>query len=142
MGLLATVNVRFVSEPAAGEFPESSKPLILIVIVPAVTGIKLKDQLSVPAATSHVVPPSSEYSIPATIPSTSVAVPLTVTDSLFVTVELFAGDVIVSEGAVISVDLVAATISTWSVSGCTSMSARRFTVACCILILAAALPPS
>ena len=53
-----------------------------------------------------------------------------------------AGDVIVELGAVASAVGVAAVRPVMSVPGCEPMSANRLTVACCMLVLAAALPRS
>src|SRR5262249_58590171 len=48
-------------------------------------------------------------------------------------VELPVGAVIAAVGGVVSVEAVAATRPDCSVAGCTPMSARRLTVACCML---------
>jgi hypothetical protein len=63
-----------------------------------------------------------------------VAVPEIVTEERATTVPPEAGKVIVDRGGVASVEAVAGTRPVCSVAGCTSISARRFTVACCILI--------
>ena len=61
----------------------------------------------------------------------SLAVPVTVTGPAG-TEAPFAGDVIVTVGGVVSVDLSAATRPACSVLGCAPMSASRLTVACCM----------
>ena len=52
------------------------------------------------------------------------------------------GAVICDEAGVASVDAAAVTRPAWSESGCTPMSAKRLTVACCMRTSGAALPRS
>jgi hypothetical protein len=90
-----------------------------------------------------VVPPSVETSTPPTTPPpASLAVPLTVTVELGVTVPPFTGAVIVEVGAVASADGDAATSPVINVPGWTPMSAKRLMVACCMRASAAPLPRS
>mgnify|MGYP006873515074 CR=1 FL=1 len=73
-----------------------------------------------------------EYSTPATTPPVSDAVPVTVTREPFGCAEPAAGLVMVTVGAVVSVDMVAAVRPDISVVGWAPMSASRLTCACCI----------
>lgn len=95
-----------------------------------------------PVAGCQVSPPSVDTSTPATRPPTSVAVPLTVTSDPLATEVAGAGEVIVALGAVVSVDAVGRTSPLISVAGCTPMSAKRLTVACCIRGSAGSCGPS
>src|SRR4051794_34086728 len=93
-------------------------------------------QIVVPVAGCHVLPPSVETSTPATTPPASLAVPVIVVVAPSWRLAPFAGDVMVAVGAVLSVDLLA-TLSPSagsSANGCTPMSAKRLTVACCMLL--------
>src|SRR5208283_5779146 len=80
----------------------------------------------------HGAPSSTETSTPATTPPPgSAAVPLIKIDPK-AAVEPFAGETIVELGGVVSVDAAAVVRPLWRVVGCTPMSAKRLTVACCI----------
>src|SRR5450755_485318 len=121
--------------PGDSVFPESSYPLLFIVMFPCVAGTHEKVQLFVPVATNHVFPPSTETSTPATWPPTSVAVPEMITVSPCGNDAPLEGAVILETGAVTSVDAVAANNPVCKVAGCTPMSANRLIVACCISVL-------
>src|SRR6185312_949719 len=95
--------------------------------------------LVVPVAGCQLAPPSVETSTPATVPPTSLAVPLIVTDAPSATLPPGAGEVIADDGAVVSVDAVAIWIPEIGVAGCAPMSANRLTVACC-MVTSTALP--
>src|SRR4051794_16946738 len=84
------------------------------------------------SAGCQLLPPSVEISTPATTPPTSDAVPETVVLAPFAIAAPVEGDVIAEDGAVVSVDALAATSPAVRVAGCAPMSANRFTVACCI----------
>jgi hypothetical protein len=73
-----------------------------------------------------------EISTLATIPPESLAVPLIVTGVPALTFWPEAGLVIMDTGGVVSVDAWAAMSPLCNVAGCTPISAKRFTVACCI----------
>jgi hypothetical protein len=77
-------------------------------------------------------PPSVETSTPATVPPLSVAVPEIVTVAPSETAAPPDGLVIVELGAVVSVDAETAVSPLIKVVACAPMSAKRFTVACCI----------
>ena len=85
-----------------------------------------------PVASRQVAPPSNETSTPATRPPESVAVPAIVTGWPVWTVVPVAGLVIVAVGRTVSVLAVANVSPDWMVPGCAPMSAKRFTVACCM----------
>ncbi len=85
-----------------------------------------------PVAGCQVVPPSVETSTPATVPPVSLAVPEIVTRDPSLTTVSCAGAEMVELGAVVSVDGEAAVRPLISVVACAPMSAKRFTVACCI----------
>ncbi len=89
-----------------------------------------------------MLPPSTETSTPPTTPPLSVAVPVTVTAVFAATLLPADGDVMVDTGGVVSVDAVAGSRPGCSVVGCAFMSARMFTVACCMFASGAALPRS
>src|SRR5207248_5725958 len=89
-------------------------------------------QLAARRAACHVAPPSTETSTPATVPPTSLAVPMIAMRTPLDTVAPAAGDVTVEVGAVVSLDAAAGTRPACNVCGCTSMSANRLTVACCM----------
>ena len=79
------------------------------------------------------MPPSSETSTPPTRPPpASVAVPWMVTVVPGVTVVPVAGETIAADGAVVSVEAEAAVRLGSSEPGWACMSAKRFTVACCM----------
>ena len=81
----------------------------------------------------QVLPPSVETSTPATTPPpASAAVPLMVTGAPSEKVAPGDGEVIAEVGGVVSVEGVAAVSPAISVAGCALMSARTFTVACCM----------
>ncbi len=83
-------------------------------------------------AAFQVEPPSVDTSTRATTPPESAAVPWMVTGFSAGTVTPEAGLVTVTAGPVVSVEAVAATRLLCRVSGWTPMSARMFTVACCM----------
>jgi hypothetical protein len=84
----------------------------------------------VPVASRQVAPPSVDTSTAATVPPTSLAVPVTVTSVCCTTLAPPVGAVMVDVGAVWSLVAVAAESPARSVCGWTPMSARMFTVAC------------
>src|SRR4051794_29833345 len=85
-------------------------------------------------AGGQVDPPSVETSTPATTaPPDAVAVPVTFTLVPSATVAPAPGAETADVGAVRLVDAVAAVRPAMRVAGCAPMSARRFTVACCML---------
>ncbi len=82
-------------------------------------------------AGSQVLPLSVDTSTRATTPPPlSAAVPLMVTGDIAGTVTPELGVATVTVGPTVSVDWLAATRVDWRVTGCTPMSASRFTVAC------------
>jgi hypothetical protein len=87
----------------------------------------------VPDAACQVVPPSVDTSTPATWPPVSAAVPDSTTLVPLVTEVLAAGAEMVTVGAVVSVDALAANRPLISVAGCTPMSANRLMTSCCML---------
>ena len=94
-------------------------------------------------ARRQVVPLSVDTSTPATRPPpASVAVPVMVTGVPTGRVAPAAGEPIAVVGGVVSVEAVAAVSPLRSVSGCTPMSANRFTVACWAAVSGAADPRS
>src|SRR5689334_19709965 len=113
-------------------FPLSSVARAWIVAVPAAPGVQVYVQLPRPDAGCQVVPPSVDTSTPPTTPPTSLAVPEMPMALPACTVPPPAGEVITTVGAVVSVDPEAAVRPEIRVTGWTPMSARRFTVACCI----------
>src|SRR5205085_1711624 len=114
-----------------------------ILIDPAVVAVHEKVQLVVPVAGAQVTPPSTDTSIPATWPPpASVAVPLIVIVVPAAIDAPLAGEEITQVGAVLSVEIVAATNRVISVAGCTFISAKRLIIACCIERLVGALPRS
>jgi len=82
------------------------------------------------------VPPSTDTSTPPTIPPESPALPLIVTGDPKASVAPATGEPIVDDGGVVSDEALAGTRPASIVVGCTPMSARRLTVACCIAALA------
>src|SRR5688572_416429 len=94
------------AEPAASMIPESSKPRLFIVTVPAAEGVQVKVQLIVPLATCQVFPPSTEISTPATtllsdaLPEIVMGVPCGMVTSLD-------GEEMIVVGAIASVEAVA-----------------------------------
>src|SRR5260221_4016234 len=80
--------------PGVSMLPLSSKPRDSITTVPAVAGTQLSVQLEAPLATCQVVPPSTETSTPATVPPTSEALPLIVTDVATTIEATFEGEAI------------------------------------------------
>ena len=81
----------------------------------------------------QVLPPLVEISTPATTPPPeSVAVPVMVTACPSEKVAPGDGEVIVEVGGVVSVDAVVDVSPVISVAGCAPISARMFTVACCM----------
>jgi hypothetical protein len=114
--------------PGTCRLPLSSTARHLIVAAGLPCAIHAYDQLVVPSASCHVVPPSVETSTPATTPPpVSAAVPRSVTRSPSPTVA--GGSVIAAAGAVLSADGEAATSPGCSVAACAPMSANRLTVA-------------
>ncbi len=112
-------------------------------MVPGVEGVQEYAQLARPLAGCHVLPPSIDTSMPPTTPPpASVAVPLIVTGVPAVPEPPVVGVTIVDDGAVVSVEAVAVTRPDCSVFGCTPMSAKMLTVACCMLGSGAVLPRS
>ena len=82
-----------------------------------------------PVARRHVVPPSTDTSTPPTTPSASVAVPETVTIVPAGMLAPDAGEMMVEDGAVVSVLALAGISALWIVAGCVPMSASRLTIA-------------
>src|SRR3954469_4694608 len=125
--------------PAASRLPLSSTARLRIVTGPRTLGDQSKLHVVVPAATCHVLPPSTDTSTLATSPPPcSVAVPLIVRRLPLSTCPPDTGEVMIVVGAKISVDSPlkisgrAGSAPGCSVPGRTFMSASRFTVACCI----------
>ena len=79
-----------------------------MVAAPGNVGVHEKVQLATPFTSCQVVPPSTEISTPTNVPPTSLAMPLMVTGVLVVSVAPFVGEVMLTVGAVKSVDAVAA----------------------------------
>src|SRR5215470_6267318 len=130
--------------PGVSMLPLSSAARVLMLsVLPGLPGVNVYVQLAAPWAGCHVVPPSSDTSMPPTWPPVSVAVPTTVTGVPLGTLEPLAGAVIVEVGAVVSVDAPLTTRPAIGVVGCAFMSARMLIVACCTLASAveAAIPP-
>ncbi len=121
-------------------FRLSSVARLLIVTEPVAPGVQLYVQVVVPLAGCHVFPPSTDTSMPATIPPPSLAVPDIVTALPDCTVAPEVGELMEEIGGLTSVEAEAGINPDCSVAGCTPISARRFTVACCMAGLAAALP--
>src|SRR3954471_14863961 len=114
--------------PAEGvsTLPVSSKPRLRIVVGPDPETVHANDQVVVPDAARHVVPPSVDTSTPETIPPpVSEEVPLIVMVDPAATVAPLIGEVIVDVGATASVEAVVATSPLWSVPGWTPISANR-----------------
>src|SRR5262249_52776132 len=86
----------------------------------------------VSVAGCQVEPLSVDTSTPPTTPPADVAVPEIVTAFPSWTVAPADGELIVETGGVVLVDFVAETSPEIRLCGCTPMSAKRFTVACCI----------
>ena len=131
--------------PALGDsrLPLSSVARLRSVKLPELPAAQVYVHVPRPVARCQVVPPSVETSTPPTTPPpVSVAVPDTVTCVPGAIELLAAGEVIVDLGAVASELGVAAVRPVMSVPGWAPMSANRLTVACCMLVLAAALPRS
>src|SRR5437764_3357282 len=115
-------------------FPPSSIARVMILAVGTRFGTQLYDQELVPVAGCQVEPPSVETSTPATTPPPlSFAVPEIVILVPSARDALSVGDAMVEVGAVVSVDCVPATSPDISAYGWAPMSAKRFTVACCML---------
>src|ERR1700694_1798863 len=113
--------------------PLSSVARDRIVALPTADGTQEYVHCSRPLAGCQVDPPSTDTSTPPTTPPpTSEAVPLIDTALFACTVAAAWGEVIADVGAVVSVDFAAATSPAWIVAGCTPMSAKRLTVACCM----------
>src|SRR5207244_4015768 len=92
------------------------------------------DQLVVPFAGCQVVPPSVETSTPATTPPPeSLAVPWMVTVEASARLAPGAGEVMFDVGGVVSNDGDALTRPEMRANGWAPMSAKRFTVACCMV---------
>src|ERR1700730_13182383 len=116
-------------------FPLSSTARDLIVVVGLPCAIHEYVQLVVPFAGCQVVPPSVDTSTPATTPPpASPAVPLMVTAAPSVRLAPEAGELICELGGVVSVDGLAATRPPSRLNGWAPMSAKRLTVACCIVL--------
>src|SRR5262249_23278358 len=114
--------------PADGvsRFPLSSAARVRIVAVGLPCTTQLYDQLVVPVAGCQLVPPSVEISTPATTPPpVSAAVPVTVTRAPSARFAFGAGEVMVEDGAAVSVLAVAGTRPGISANGCACMSANR-----------------
>src|SRR5688572_1657926 len=111
--------------------PLSSTPRTRTVADPVDGPTQVYDQLARPEAGCQVLPPSVETSMPATTPPTSLAVPL-ITTEFCGTFAPEAGVVIVTVGAVLSLDALCADSPGCRLAGCTFMSANWFTVACCM----------
>src|SRR5690348_4656241 len=128
------VQPTLIERPVEGvsTLPLSSTARVLMVVVGLPCATQLYDQLVVPVAGCHVVPPSVDTSTPATTPPVSAAVPLTVILVPSATFVPAAGEVMLDVGAVESVDLVAAVTPAIGAYGWAPMSAKRFTVACCM----------
>src|SRR5687768_347424 len=98
--------------PAFSILPLSSKPRLLMLAVPCTEGVHVKLQFTVPSSSltveagSHVVPPSTDISTPATT-AASVAEPVIVIGDLAGKDAPFDGAVMVEVGAIKSVDCVA-----------------------------------
>src|SRR5664279_1847475 len=111
----------------------SSTARLIKAAVPTTLGVHEYVQFARPTAGCHVCPPSVETSTPETPPPTeSVAVPEMSTVVPAFTVLPGAGAVIVDTGGVVSVDWDADCSPDCRVAGCTPMSAKRLTVACCM----------
>ncbi len=99
---------------------------------PDTAGVQEYDQLVVPVATFHVVPPSTEISTSATTPPTSEEVPEIVTLLPAVNAALLRGEAMTDVGAVISVGELELKPPLCMVAGITPISANKLIVACCI----------
>src|SRR3954452_16682575 len=138
-GQAPTTTETVMPAPDASRLPLSSIERLRIVAAPGTLGDQSKLQVVVPAATCHVLPPSTDTSTLATAPPpVSAAVPLMVTRLPVSIAALAAGDVMVDVGAKMSVVAPAAIRGRAGSApgcrepGCTPMSASRFTVACWI----------
>src|SRR5439155_26001038 len=134
------VTLTTIPPPGVSRLPLSSIARLLITLDPGLDGIQWYVQLAPPVARCHDVPPSTETSTPATMPSVSDAVPLITTSVWPRNVDPLTGEPIVDVGAWLSVDTVAATRPPVRVAGCTPMSANRLTVACRMSVFAAGPP--
>src|SRR5438067_2869986 len=120
--------------PGVSRLPLSSTARLLIVTLPVLDGVQLYVQLARPLAGCHVVPPSVDTSMPPTTPPPeSLAVPVIVTATFACRLAPADGAVMTEVGAAISLDADAATRPVCRFAGCALRSAKRLTVACCIL---------
>src|SRR3989442_1544018 len=113
------VTLTVIPAPGVSRLPLSSIARLLITFDAALDGIQWYVQLAPPVVRCHVVPPSTETSTPATMPSVSDAVPLITTSVWPRTVDPLTGEPIVDVGAWLSVDTVASTRPPVRVAGCT-----------------------